>query len=830
MTRYLKNIFLMIALCMPFIGLAQIEGEYFIMHSSGLHLAKSPSSGILEKASVSNPQKMTISDAGNGYFTIQAPDGTFFAQSGTNRWNTGFINENKGDISLFKFEQSGQFLKIKSKSTGKYLGVDNVTDGSSVFCDKDGTNSNHLWLIADNASQEVDIPACYVMVNPGAPRQQFDGWGVSLCWWAHMCGQWPEEDIDRIIDWLVLPENLNYSVFRYNIGGGDDPENHNCTKHHMANGKGLRAEMPGFKKYEDSEYDWSADEAQIKILRKIKEKRPDAIFEAFSNSAPWWMTNSGCCSGASDAGKDNLNPNYYEAFADYLIDVMKHFKEVEGIEFASIDPFNEPMTNYWGRNGGQEGCHFEMQSMSNFIKVLYPKLKESGLNTIISACDETAVSQQISDVKHFKKDGSLNCVGQVNTHTYKGTTPECCKISALCAAEGIPLWMSEVGMGGTGIQGNLNMAARLIRDMRYIEPVVWCDWQYIEEANDQWCLISGDFAKASYNRVNNYYVRNHITHYIKPGYTIITSTNDNTLAASNPDRDELVLIIVNTDPNKAKYKIDLGLYNHIGEPSTALKSSDKNYDQDLAYEINDSYLTFDLDGLTIATFVMPVMSNLQSEIEDGTEYCILPRQSATDVLTAKDGKVCLQPIELSDDRIWTVSLSDGKATFTNRLGQTISATDSYTLSCVEGQLGTQQFSLSSVGQQYFKIEANNKAFDLEGEKSVTGTMVGMWNYGDDPAEATHRQWRFLPIKQRSSLNSIDEITNEKVNSDVRIFASEGSIDIKSSEPGNMMVSTIQGQLVFSSFTSELSLKLPSGLYVVNFTGSTARKSQLIIIK
>ena len=54
-------------------------------------------------------------------------------------------------------------------------------------------------------------------------RQHWDGWGVSLCWWAGQCGKWDDEKIDEIISWLVSPDGLNYSHFRYNIGGGDGP-------------------------------------------------------------------------------------------------------------------------------------------------------------------------------------------------------------------------------------------------------------------------------------------------------------------------------------------------------------------------------------------------------------------------------------------------------------------------------------------------------------------------------------------------------------------------------------------------------------------------------
>lgn len=830
MKRYSFFALLVLALCLPMGVAAQYAGEHFIMHTSGLHLGKSATSGILESATAANPVKMKIIDAGSGYYRIQAPDGTYFAKKGAKDWNTGFEAEATGDNTLFQFEVSGMFVKIKNKVTGKYLGTDNTTANSSVFCDKDGNSANHLWYLADVVNAPVPVAKYSLMVNPGAPRQEFDGWGISLCWWANMCGKWSDDKIDQIIDWLVLPENLNYRIFRYNIGGGDDPDNAHCTLHHMGNGKGLRAEMPGFKKYEDSEYDWSADEAQIKIMRKIKERRPDAIFEAFSNSAPWWMTYSGCCSGASEGGSDNLKPEYYEAFADYLIDVMKHMKEVEGIEFATVAPFNEPMTSFWHCSGVQEGCHFDVKSMSNFIKVMYPKLQASGLNTVISGCDETSVAQQIGDVQEFKKAGSLGCLGQINTHTYQGDTRQCCALSAICAAEGIPLWMSEVGSGGSGIQGNLNMAIRLIRDMRYIEPLVWCDWQYMEEANDQWCLIQGNFAQATPKRVNNYYVRQHFTRYIKPGYTIITSTHDNTLAALSPDGSELVLVVVNPDANKAEYTIDLGMFNNIGMPVTAIKSRNNSYDQEMDYELKDSYLYLDMPSLTIATFVIPVGSNLTDEVVDGGEYYILPRRSATDVITARGGKVCLQPADLSDDQIWKASISGGKVKFTNREGKTITAGSGYDLSASTSSTGTQAFSLVSVGQQYYKIEANGKVFDLSGDNSTTGTGVGMWAYGDDPAAATHRQWRFMPITERSEITPTSNSLGSVEMTDLSITSADGAVSIEAPEAGRIIVAALDGRVLYSATASSAAVSLPAGIYAVSFAGQRSHAARLISIR
>ena len=382
-------------------------------------------------------------------------------------------------------------------------------------------------------------------VNPEQVVQHWDGWGVSLCWWAGQCGKWDEGKVDEIIDWLVSPDGLNYSHFRYNIGGGDDPQNRNCELHHMGKGKGLRAEMEGFKDFTGDQYHWERDSAQRRIMLKIREKRPDAVFEAFSNSCPYYMTYSGCVAGNKDGGKDNLKPEYYEEFAHYLVDVCKHYKEAYGIEFKTLEPFNESATSYWYQNGSQEGCHFDYSSQIAFLRVLAPILQASGLSTIISASDETSVEHSIKALQAYKEAGVLPLVGQWNTHTYQGDTKQRIRLSALVREAGKPFWMSETGSGGKGLEGNLKMAQRLFDDIRYLQPEAWFDWQYMEERSDQWCVINGSFPGQIYRKVKNYYVRQQCSRFIKRGYDILQTECPQCLAAISEARDTLTLVLLN---------------------------------------------------------------------------------------------------------------------------------------------------------------------------------------------------------------------------------------------------------------------------------------------
>ena len=67
---------------------------------------------------------------------------------------------------------------------------------------------------------------------------------------------------------------------------------------------------------------------------------PNIYFEGFSNSPPYFMTNSGCSSGAEDASSDNLRTDMYDDFAKYIAEATKLMKQ-QGINFQSYSPMNE---------------------------------------------------------------------------------------------------------------------------------------------------------------------------------------------------------------------------------------------------------------------------------------------------------------------------------------------------------------------------------------------------------------------------------------------------------------------------------------------------------
>ena len=784
----------------------------YLMHSSGKHLEKgSDDGGWIEASTKSSPQKLTIIPIGQGYYNIQADD-LFLSQAG--QWNSLFIASSTGDEAKWAIESaSGQYVKLRCKANNKYLGTDSNDAHQKVYTDKSGNDMKHMWYFSDNVKQTPPADTARYIVSPQVVRQHFDGWGVSLCWWAGQCGNWPDKKIDEIITWLVSPTGLNYSHFRYNIGGGDDPENRHCDQHHMGKGKGLRAEMEGFKDFSGDEYHWERDAAQRKIMLKIKEKRPDAVFEAFSNSCPYYMTYSGCVSGNTDGGKDNLKPEYYEEFAHYLVDVCKHYKDEYGIEFKTLEPFNESVTNFWYANGVQEGCHFDYESQIKFVRVLAPILKESGLNTVISAADETNVGLAVDGFKRFISAGADKLVGQWNTHTYSGSNVDRARFAQLAHQTGKDLWMSETGSGGNGIGGNLAMTQRLFDDMRYIQPEAWIDWQYMEEANDQWCTIRGSFANQTYSKVKNYYVRQQCSRFIKHGYDIVTSLCPQSLAAVNAARDTLVIVALNEGAAGA-HVIDLSLFAEQPVRSTirAYRTSEtENLTSVLSSVKTDSTtLSLAMPAQSITTLVIPLRSENTTNNDlliDGCEYLIVPRQETTRAVSATGSKVTLEDIDYGAAQRWRLTVEgSGTYSFQNALGLRLTAhraSSSSSLTAVKTTANEQTFYIDEVDYPYFKIQASrgrSHGLDLANASSNAGTTVDIWQYADSNTTPTHRQWMLVPLQSASQLTGIEE-----------------NVKITECKNEKEAIYDLQGKMVNGKWSDGKwsGGELPRGIYLIN---------------
>ncbi|MBP3339858.1 MAG: hypothetical protein J6L69_10705 [Lachnospiraceae bacterium] len=457
---------------------------------------------------------------------------------------------------------------------------------------------------------------------------KFQGWGTSLCWWANRLG-YSDELASQAAELFFGEDGLKFNIMRYNIGGGDDPTHKHITRTDSA--------VPGWLVYDEASgqyvYDYEADKNQLNVLKKaVKAAGEDAYVEVFSNSPPYFMTESGCSSGNEDAAKNNLKKECYSEFAEYLAHVTKYINDDLGIKVSSVSPMNEPNTDYWGANSPkQEGCHVDPgEAQSSIIVETAKAFKEQGLVDVeIIGSDETAPDKQVEAYNKYSEE-ALAVIDRISTHTYYTNGME--SLANLSKQKGFNLWMSEVdgdgvaGVGAGEMSSALWMAGKIIEDINGLSPSAWVMWQVIDnhvskegyngnKDSGMVNIMKGFWGAAVANHDANkiiltqkYYAIGQFSRYIRPGATII-HVNDAMLAAYDSENKELVIVAVNAAAKEKQYCFDLSEFASVGESAKPIRTSGSmGYGESWAeleeIEVDSSEFSATLKGNSITTFVI----------------------------------------------------------------------------------------------------------------------------------------------------------------------------------------------------------------------------------
>ena len=482
-------------------------------------------------------------------------------------------------------------------------------------------------LTAQPAAADPYAAVLSVRLDPSYQQAPFQGWGTALAWFANVTGGWPDAQRNQLADDLYGANGLGFTVARYNIGGGDSPE----TQPYMRPGAAVPgywnrpgAETPNWWNPADpTNWNPNADANQRWWLQAAKARGADT-FEAFSNSAPYFMTNSGLVSGAVNSWQDNLRSDQYDRFATYLAGSLQRAQASTGVTFNALSPINEPNTSYWHAGGPQEGSHWDPASQAHMITSARTALTAAGLSTPIAAMDETNPDMFRNDWDSYGAS-VRTAVGKLNTHTYStgGRT------GARDVAKGAhtPLWMSEVDLGGsvgqsfTDMTPAIEFAQHINGDIRELEPSAWVMWQAVEDyenmtpahENSNWGLIQTDLTPADpavepLRKNKKYWAMANYSRFIRPGARVIDTDSEGTLAALRPNGGA---VVVHTNSTNAPQTvtIDLGGFQSVDaavpvQRYTTDATKDLQRDGDLSTTAAKT-LTTTVSAGSVTTFVIP---------------------------------------------------------------------------------------------------------------------------------------------------------------------------------------------------------------------------------
>lgn len=222
-------------------------------------------------------------------------------------------------------------------------------------------------------------------------RQTVAGFGASSAWTFQRMGRDATEQVKRdSVEMLYGQSGLALNIYRYNIGGGsadaalDAREPYNqawfdadrrAESFFVAERYGQMSDFSDPNNYDFETRDQGALEMFARSLATGNVEQ--VVF--FANSPHYLMTQSGLCTGAQ-VQQNNLRPECYEAFADYLLISVqgiydRYLAHLPVAPQVSISPINEPQWDWGGPDATQEGCHYDPQELARFADVFMTRLQ-----------------------------------------------------------------------------------------------------------------------------------------------------------------------------------------------------------------------------------------------------------------------------------------------------------------------------------------------------------------------------------------------------------------------------------------------------------------------
>ncbi|KAJ7164891.1 endo-beta-1,6-galactanase [Mycena filopes] len=390
-------------------------------------------------------------------------------------------------------------------------------------------------------------------INASSNFGTWEGWGTSLAWWAKAFGtQTALADIFFTRNTVsfnghVLP-GLGLNIIRYNAGASStnkDPDGDTMVvSPNIQASRQIDTYWPDWTSTDptSSSWTWTVD-ANQRSMMTLAIQRGANLVELFSNSPVWWQLYNLNPSGSQSGSTDNLESWNYDQHAIYLANIAAFAKAHWNVTFTSVEAFNEPSATYWvGPTGTQEGCHFDVSTMSTVIGFLRSELNSRGLtSTIVSSSDEETYDLAVSTLAGLTSTAKSQ-IGRVNVHGYQYGGGRRDTLYSNTLAAGKKLWNSEYGESdGTGAQ----LVSNLMLDFVWLHPTAWVYWQVLDGAG--WGLITADNnAKTIGAPSQKYYVLAQFTRHIRPGMRILDGGSGYTVSAYDATAKKLVIVAVNT--------------------------------------------------------------------------------------------------------------------------------------------------------------------------------------------------------------------------------------------------------------------------------------------
>jgi O-glycosyl hydrolase len=447
-----------------------------------------------------------------------------------------------------------------------------------------------FYLLTVAACLKAQAPI-NININLNNKAQTIQNFAASGCWFSDPIGTyWPDSTKERMAELLFSkatdksgnPKGIGLSGWRFNIGAGTAEQGDSSGI------KEVNRRVECFLNA-DGTYNWNKEQGYLWFIKKARDYKVENLI-AFVNSPPVYYTQNGLGYKTKKDAHANLKADKYNAYADFLAEVLDHFKK-ENIDFNFISPVNEPQWAWYDKFGEatQEGSPYTNQEISKVAKTLDEALTAKKLNTQILIPEAGMLnylyktpknSETGSQIQQFWVATSPNYIGSlkhlsrfVAGHGYftdsisTGVNEIRKKLADTAKKYKVEYWQSEYSMLGdnfkegqkdkrSAIDCALFLAKLIHHDLVDGNASAWQFWNSWEpgeaDFNTRYYLLalkpSADFKTGNFSITKNLWALGQYSRFIRPGMVRInldSVADKDVLISAYYGGKKLVMVIIN---------------------------------------------------------------------------------------------------------------------------------------------------------------------------------------------------------------------------------------------------------------------------------------------
>lgn len=453
-----------------------------------------------------------------------------------------------------------------------------------------------------------------VVIEWNEEGQELDGFGIAEADCAADIFTHPKRK--EVMDLLFGKDGLNISILR-----GEIFPHYWMKEGDTSFDTDVRTDMPlGDPYFQQAEANELKRRGQLWVTQQAKQLyHVDKLF--FSTwSPPAWMKQDGYITEDNFASHGSLKKEYYQMFADYLVQFVQAYKEA-GMDIYAISPVNEP--NY---EANWNSCKWSPEQLADFIaNYMGPTFEKQAVNPQIIFGELAQWSTLVL--------GTFNVVSAKKyAENVMEANPDVLKYADIAAGhgynipripyefpivpydkavdQGLKVWLTEISSALDNYDGSMDNAIHWAEVFHkyltnaHVNAVCWWTGARYTDTNESLIKLE----QGNFQIPKRFYTYGNYTRYVKVGSKQIRtdkpiSTTGKLLLTAFKNNQESVMVAVNKSKEPITTTIQVKGGRPIGELKAYITDAEQNWKESTITKDESNMYPITVPAMSVVTYV-----------------------------------------------------------------------------------------------------------------------------------------------------------------------------------------------------------------------------------